>query len=142
MAGPGLTGPAFPTVDGGANPRKSGDDGKSGTTFAARDQPLLGIVRSETARQQRRWIERADATPIVVLSKIAAARGNPRDACALALHGVGFEARRPMTRFAARGKSPGLDGPAACPDVACSESRESPGRAASPQHKERLVPTN
>jgi hypothetical protein len=33
-------------VDGGVNPRKSGDDRKSGTRFAARDQPLLAIFRS------------------------------------------------------------------------------------------------
>src|SRR3984957_6303976 len=34
-------------VDGGVNPRKSGDDRKAGTRFAARDQSLLAIVRSD-----------------------------------------------------------------------------------------------
>ena len=34
-------------VDGGVNPRKSGDDRKSGTRFAAHDQPLLAISRSD-----------------------------------------------------------------------------------------------
>src|SRR6516162_9262386 len=34
-------------VDGGVNPRKSGDDRKAGTRFAAPDQPLLTIVRSD-----------------------------------------------------------------------------------------------
>ena len=35
------------SVDGGVNPRKSGDDRKSGTRFAALDQPLLAIFRSD-----------------------------------------------------------------------------------------------
>ena len=34
-------------VDGGVNPRKSGDDRKAGTRFAACDQPLLAIYRSD-----------------------------------------------------------------------------------------------
>jgi hypothetical protein len=36
-----------PVVDGGVNPRKSGDDRKAGTRFAACDQPLLAIYRSD-----------------------------------------------------------------------------------------------
>jgi hypothetical protein len=32
-----------PLVDGGVNPRKSGDDRKAGTRFAACDQPVLAI---------------------------------------------------------------------------------------------------
>ena len=36
-----------PGVDGGVNPRKSGDDRKAGTRFAACDQPLLAIYRSD-----------------------------------------------------------------------------------------------
>ena len=34
-------------VDGGVNPRKSGDDRKFGTRFAPRDQPFLAIIRSD-----------------------------------------------------------------------------------------------
>jgi hypothetical protein len=34
-------------VDGGVNPRKSGDDRKSGTRFAAPEQPVLAIFRSD-----------------------------------------------------------------------------------------------
>jgi hypothetical protein len=34
-------------VDGGVNPRKSGDDRKAGRRFAACDQPLLAIYRSD-----------------------------------------------------------------------------------------------
>ena len=35
------------TVDGGVNPRINGDDRKAGTRFAACDQPLLAIYRSD-----------------------------------------------------------------------------------------------
>ena len=41
------TGHPTPPVDGGVNPRKSGDDRKAGTRFAACDQPLLAIYRSD-----------------------------------------------------------------------------------------------
>jgi len=34
-------------VDGGVNPRKSGDDRKSGTRFAVYNRPLLAIYRSD-----------------------------------------------------------------------------------------------
>ena len=36
-----------PSVDGGVNPRIDGDDRKAGTRFAACDQPLLAIYRSD-----------------------------------------------------------------------------------------------
>src|ERR1700735_1096783 len=36
-----------PGVDGGVNPRKSGDDRKSGTRIAAPDQTLLAVFRSD-----------------------------------------------------------------------------------------------
>jgi hypothetical protein len=36
-------------VDGGVNPRKSGDDRKSGTRFAVHNRPLLVIDRSDAS---------------------------------------------------------------------------------------------